>query len=312
MLTEAPKGKFEHPEITAKGETRASVYLNELKTLWFNTGTQCNLSCENCYIESTPKNDRLEFITKAEVIPFLEEIKEQSLPVVTVGLTGGEPFMNPEIIGIIEEITFRGMTCLVLTNAHRLINRHKTELLRLKNEYGKKLQIRVSLDHYLVEEHEAQRGKGTFESTLKSTKWLSDEGFELSIAGRSLEQDLLNVATEGYQKLMDEYGIKIQVDNPRHFVLFPEMKSKKDVPEITTACWDILEKSPDSMMCASERMVVKKKGRAPSVLACTLLAYDDQFDLGPTLKEAKKSVPLNHRFCAEFCVLGGASCSSTV
>jgi hypothetical protein len=58
-------------------------------------------------------------------------------------------------------------------------------------------------------------------------------------------------------------------------------------------------------------MVVKHKGAvAPSVMACTLLAYDDRFDLGPSLATADKSVPLNHPHCAKFCVLGGGSCSA--
>jgi hypothetical protein len=63
-------------------------------------------------------------------------------------------------------------------------------------------------------------------------------------------------------------------------------------------------------MCAAARMVVKRKGAAsPAVLACTLLAYDPQFELGRTLVEAARPVALNHPYCASFCVLGGAACS---
>ena len=84
-----------------------------------------------------------------------------------------------------------------------------------------------------------------------------------------------------------------------------------EVPEITTQCWDILGKSPDSVMCSNARMVVKRRGAdEPVVLACTLLAYDPQFELGRTLAEASRPVSLNHRHCAKFCVLGGASCSA--
>lgn len=313
LLNETAAEKFIDPKVTAKGEVRASVELKELRTLWFNTGTQCNLSCVNCYIESNPKNDRLQFITRNEVLPFLQEISEHSLPVKTIGLTGGEPFMNPEIMEIISSILERGFVCLVLTNAHRLIQRHREKLLDLNKLYGKNLNIRVSLDHFLPEEHEEQRGIGTFSSTMKSTRWLSENGFNLSIAGRSLDGETKEAAMDGYQCAMNEHGISIDIKNPAQFVLFPEMKSKKEVPEITTACWDILGKSPDDMMCATERMVVRNKNKpSPSILACTLLAYDEQFDLGSNLKEAQKSVHLNHRFCAEFCVLGGASCSSTV
>ncbi len=84
------------------------------------------------------------------------------------------------------------------------------------------------------------------------------------------------------------------------------------MPEITTACWDILGVNPDDMMCATSRMVVKRKGEdKPCVMACTLLAYDQQFNMGQTLKEASKSVQLNHPHCAKFCVLGGGACSAS-
>ena len=42
--------KFQDPFVTAKGERRAHVALKAPKTLWFNTGTLCNLTCQNCYI----------------------------------------------------------------------------------------------------------------------------------------------------------------------------------------------------------------------------------------------------------------------
>ena len=64
-------------------------------------------------------------------------------------------------------------------------------------------------------------------------------------------------------------------------------------------------------MCASSRMIVKRKGsNSPAVLACTLIPYDNQFELGPTLADAAWPVSLNHPNCAKFCVLGGASCSA--
>ena len=47
-------------------------------------------------------------------------------------------------------------------------------------------------------------------------------------------------------------------DDLVRLMLFPEMDARRDVPEITTACWGILHKSPDGLMCASARMVVKR------------------------------------------------------
>ena len=51
--------KFQDPQLTAKGERRAEVALNDPETLWFNTGTLCNIACESCYIESSPTKDAL-------------------------------------------------------------------------------------------------------------------------------------------------------------------------------------------------------------------------------------------------------------
>jgi hypothetical protein len=73
------------------------------------------------------------------------------------------------------------------------------------------------------------------------------------------------------------------------------------------------------MMCATSRMVVKRRGAArPVVLPCTLLPYDEAFEMGATFAEAaaadggmfdKGAVRLCHPNCAKFCVLGGGSCS---
>ncbi|MBX9594436.1 MAG: radical SAM protein, partial [Roseomonas sp.] len=110
--------------------------------------------------------------------------------------------------------------------------------------------------------------------------------------------------------LFAAHSIPIDATDPVALMLFPEMDARVDVPEITEACWGILHKSPDSLMCASSRMVVKRRGAAaPAVVACTLLPYDPQFELGATLAEAARPVALNHPHCAKFCVLGGAACS---
>ena len=199
---------------------------------------------------------------------------------------------------------------LVLTNAYRILKRHQQSLLELKNKHGDKLSLRISLDHFKKEVHEAERGKNTFDKTLESLKWLFDNGFNISIAGRSLVEE--KNAIIGYQELLNNRGINLKLKELDNIVIFPEMIFSEDVPEITTKCWDILNKKPDDQMCASERMIVKRKGEeSPVVLPCTLIAYDENFDLGKTLKESKKDVYLNHSFCSKFCVLGGASCSST-
>lgn len=302
--------KFQDPLVTAGSEERASVSLRALETLWFNMGTLCNLACRNCYIESSPRNDSLAYLTKAEVQLYLDEIACERLPTRLIGLTGGEPFMNPEIVEIVEDVLARGFDALVLTNAMKPMRRRRADLLRLRDAYGARLKLRVSLDHYSQEMHEAERGRRSWAPTIEGLVWLARNGFSIDVAGRRFSGEPESAIRDGYAKLFAELSIPVDAHDPVGLMLFPEMEAGRDVPEITTACWGILGKSPDAVMCASSRMVVKRKGAVhPVVLACTLVAYDPDFELGCSLKEALRPVALNHPFCASFCVLGGAACS---
>ncbi|MFZ4690433.1 MAG: radical SAM protein [Polymorphobacter sp.] len=294
--------KFRDPHVTAKGEPRAAVALNGLTTLWFNTGTLCNLACASCYIESSPTNDALAYLTLADFTQYLDEIAADGLPVREIAFTGGEPFMNREFPTMMVLAQARGFDVLVLTNAMRPMRRFEAAIRALPRE---RLTFRISLDHYSQGVHEAERGAGTWDIALAGIVWLAAEGFAIAIAGRHLAGESDAEARAGYAALFATMGLPVPP-----LVLFPEMDAAADVPEITTACWGILDVAPETMMCASSRMVVRRRGaEAPAVLACTLLAYDPQFELGATLAQAARPVPLNHPHCARFCVLGGASCS---
>ncbi len=302
--------KFRDPLVTATGEARAQVALKALETLWFNTGTLCNLTCQNCYIESSPRNDRLAYLSAAEVADYLNEIAALGLGTGLIGFTGGEPFMNRELPAMLEAAMARGFDAIVLTNAMKPMHHMKRALLRLRERYGNRLTVRVSLDHYGAAVHELERGRRSWGPTLDGLKWLAGNGFRVNVASRYLSGESEAALRQGFARLFAAHGIALDAGDPVALMLFPEMDPSADVPEITTACWGILDKSPDSVMCATSRMVVKRKGAAaPSVVACTLLPYDKLWDLGPSLANAQGAVPLNHPHCAKFCVLGGAACS---
>lgn len=322
LAAQAASAKFKSPDWTAKGEPRAIVPLRELQTLWINTGTLCNIECANCYIESSPTNDRLAYITRAETAAFLDEIVESGAATEEIGFTGGEPFLNPDMLAMAEDALSLGFRVLILTNAMTPMQRPhiKKGLSALNAKYGALLSLRVSLDHYTKALHETERGADSFAKTLEGLDWLSEQGFAISIAGRTCWNEPEEEARAGYAALITRHDWPIDPLDHTELVLFPEMDESADVPEITTACWDILKISPDDMMCATSRMVVKRKGEErPSVMPCTLLAYDAAFDMGSTLGEMEKAdggmfaqgaVKLCHPHCAKFCVLGGGSCSA--
>ena len=315
-------GKFQHPDITAKGEQRASVPLDKLETLWINTGTLCNIECANCYIESSPKNDRLVYFSAAEAADLYNEIETFELGTREIAFTGGEPFMNPDMLDMMKDALERGFEVLVLSNAMAPMQRKKIKdgLLELNEKYGSKLTLRISLDHYSKELHEKERGPRSWDSAIAGLDWLSGNGFKLAIAGRTCWGETDKDSRAGYADLISSRGWSIDAQNPGVVVLFPEMEEQMDVPEITTACWDILGKTTSDIMCSNSRMVVKRKGaEKPTVLPCTLLPYDEEFEMGPTLEASMSAdegmfvdgaVKLCHPYCAKFCVLGGGSCSA--
>jgi len=313
MKDTADTAKFVDPMVTAKGEARATVALTDPQTLWFNTGTLCNIECENCYILSSPTNDALVYLTADEVSDYLDQLDARNWSVREIGFTGGEPFMNPEMVEMTRRALERGYEVLILTNAMQPMQRRRVKegLLGLKDAYADKLTFRISVDHYGADLHDKERGSGSFERTLDGMRWLRDNGFQMSVAGRTVWGETDAVSRAGYAELFKQENFNIDAQSPAMTVLFPEMDETVDVPEITTECWSILNKSPSEVMCSNSRMVVRHKGAdAPSVIACTLLPYDPQFDLGQTLEEAERDVALNHPHCAKFCVLGGASCSA--
>ncbi len=302
--------KFSDPEFTLDGAQRAVVAFKVLETLRINTGTLCNIECANCYIESGPANDRLAYITLAEATPFIEGARAAGAR--EIGFTGGEPFMNPHMIAMAAHALDAGLAVLVLTNAMAPMLRAsvRDRLGALIESAGPALRIRVSLDHYSADRHDRERGSGAFEKTLEGLHWLAGAGARLSVAGRAICVRDPDDARAGYDALFKARGLPIDAADPAALVIFPEMSQDADPPEISTDCWALLDKSPSSVMCATSRMVVKRKGApAPAVLACTLIPYDERFEMGPDLKAAARPVALNHPHCASFCVLGGSSCS---
>ena len=299
--------KFKNQKVTADGSNRAFIEARNIKTLWFNTGTLCNIECKNCYIESSPKNDRLVYLTFEEVKSFIDEALDKNLGTNEIGFTGGEPFMNKDIMKMIDYSLRKGLKVLVLSNAMKpMLNRTK-ELIKLNHS---NLTIRVSIDHYEKEKHEEIRGKNTYDVMMQGLKWLNENNFNYTLATRLLWKEKEEDLRKNFGTFIKNNNLKLDTYSPKELVTFAEMDEKIDTPEITTSCWDILNKDPNDIMCSWSRMVVRKKNsKNPSVIACTLLPYADEFDLGETLTNSLQKIYLNHKHCSKFCVLGGSSCS---
>ena len=210
-LKTLPKTKFADPHRTMKGEPRAWVKYKKTETLWFNTGTLCNIECLNCYIESSPTNDRLVYLTVDDVVPYLDELDAAGEHGIEIGFTGGEPFLAPDMVPIIEAVVSRGHTALILTNAMKPLMRKRVQngLKALQEQYNDQMRFRVSLDHYSEDLHNAERGRGAFEAASLGLSWLAAEGFELDLAGRTVWGEDEDVSRAGYAKLIEEFKLGI-------------------------------------------------------------------------------------------------------
>ena len=319
----AIEGKFIDPDWTAKGEQRASVPLGKLETLWINTGTLCNITCASCYIESSPSNDRLAYITAAEASAFLDETIALQLGTREIGFTGGEPFMNPQILKMVDDALSRGFDVLVLTNAMQPMQRPaiKKGLLALKQRFGAKLKLRVSLDHHSEAVHEAERGKDTWKKALAGLDWLAAQGFNVAIAGRSRWAESHDEALAGYSALFAARGWPIAASDPGAADDVAGNGREGGSPRNHDALLDDPRQEPDGNDVRVEPDGGEAQGRRASQPCCRAPCspISRHSKWGPRWQQSLEAdggmfsdgaVKLCHPHCAKFCVLGGGSCSA--
>lgn len=292
-----------------------------LETLWFHLGSRCTLACRGCYVESSPRNDRLAFISFATFRGFLDEAR--TFPSLRrVGFTGGEPFLNPDLEAMLAHTLELGLEALVLTNGLGPLRRALPWLERLAKTWPGRLALRLSLDAPEAEGHEALRGRGTFAPTLAGLRALARLPLRLGVAGRFSGPPAEEAALRArYAALFTAHALSLDAYDPQSLVLFPELAPEDEegegtgeegerLPPLRPELLALRERQGLSLMCRRERMVVHRKGApAAEVVACTLLPEAPGFALGATLAEALRPVRLDHPHCARFCVLGGASCA---
>ena len=248
--------KFENKLLTSDNKARAFIQAKKIQTLWFNTGTLCNLTCKNCYIESSPKNDRLAYLSFEEFKTFVNESIQNEMGTKEIGFTGGEPFMNKDVFKMIKYALDNDFKTLVLTNAMKPMMNNKNQLFKLNHL---NLTIRVSIDHFTKHKHEQIRGPNSWEPMIEGLKWLSENKFNFCLATRLMWDEDEVTTRKNFKNFVKQYNLDLNTENKSQLVTFAEMDEKKDTPEITTECWDILNKNPDEVMCSNSRMIVKKK-----------------------------------------------------
>ncbi len=290
---------------TSDGDSRGYIQPQRLDELWFHTGTNCNLRCPFCLEGSKPGDNRISFLTLEDVRPFITEALE--LGVKNFSFTGGEPFVNPDMVRILD-LALTHRSCMVLSNATEPLMNRINEVLPLINKPND-LSFRVSLDFPNPEKHDEGRGKGNFRRSLNTLGRLHSFGFHVSIARLIANGEDVEAVNREYVPFFESAGLPADL----RIVAFPDFfppDSLPEIPQITENCMTsyLNAEQRDEMMCNFSKMIVKKNDRA-GVYACTLVDDDHDYDLADTLKESMEvRVMLKHHRCYS-CFAYGASCS---
>lgn len=288
---------------------RAVVALDGLETLWFNTGTLCNIACAQCYIESSPRNDRLAYLDRGEFERVLNDVAARR-ELREIGFTGGEPFLNPDTPAMIDMALACGYRVLVLTNAMLPMQHRRGDLRRWRAD-SERFALRVSLDHFTKAGHERLRGLRSWDAAIDGVRMLLHDGIGFTVASRfdPTREEEAQVRA-GFATLFRSEGVALDAHDPDALLLLPELALDLGISGVNDAAWKALHARGRDAMCRTSRMVAKRKGAArASFVACTLLPYDERFDLGSNLSDVAKPIVLDAPACAQFCVFGAGSCS---
>lgn len=295
-----------------------------LEDLWVMQGSICDLKCKHCYTASSPRNQHLEQILFAELRPHLEDAVK--FGVQRVCFTGGEVFVNEDVLKGRARCNEEFLASLefaleiapveILTNGRRYIRNHFDALQKLRARHGDRLRLRITLESPEPARHDAIRGRSTFAQTAETVRELAAMGF---IPVITAERPLLGFDTDesirsAYLALFD--GIPVEINLIENMLEAGRELERIAVqgatphPEvfITTNCFSILSKPPESLMCHFSRCIQKIEG-ALRFYPCPVIYNDPRFELGGSISESLRRVYVAHKNCYDYCTKGrGATC----
>jgi AdoMet-dependent heme synthase len=264
-----------------------------LDTLWFQVaGTLCNLKCTHCFISCSPTNHSHEMLT-------LEDVRERLAEAATLGVreyyfTGGEPFLNPAMMEILEE-TLRQGPASVLTNGLFLTPDRCRRLRELFDESEYSLDLRVSIDGYTAAQNDPIRGAGTFEKILRGIENLAAAGVN-PVVTVTEACDGLGTA-EGRARFLD-WMRSIGLTRPRLKVLSLFRIGAEERRLRAYESWESLrgrELTGDEaveLQCSSCRMVTSR-----GVYVCPILIDEPRARMGASIGETLRPFELRYAAC---------------
>jgi AdoMet-dependent heme synthase len=283
--------------------THPNVPLLTLDTLWFQVaGTVCNIACTHCFISCSPKNHSHEMLTLADVQARLAEA--QTLGVREYYFTGGEPFMNRDLLPILEATLKQG-PATVLTNGMLLRKEVCRRLRELADQSEYSLDIRVSLDGFDRQSHDAIRGEGVWDRVMIGLGNLAEAGITPVITVTEAADGVR--AEDGRRRFLDlirSWGFpKPRLKTLPLFRIGAEEKRTRAYEDWERLTSEFLtERDAEVLQCSSSRMITSK-----GVYVCPILIETAEARMGDTIAETLRPFPLRYGAC-HTCWVEGVSC----
>lgn len=282
-----------------------TVPLNSLDELWFQVaGTRCNLECSHCFISCSPRNNKFGYLSLDTVRKFLDESIEHGVR--EYYFTGGEPFLNTEMVPILEAALDYG-PATVLTNA-TVFKREWIERLRAAEDASTFcLEFRVSIDGPDSATNDPIRGAGTFDRAMQGVGLLVEHGFLPIITMTRVWEDHEDQRVLGdFRRILAEHGYT----RPRLKVL-PRLKIGAEAERtegygrFERVTHEMMEDFDVSDLVCNHSRVVTDKG----VAVCPILLDTPAAILGQTLAASRDEFPLAYGACYT-CYQFGAICTN--
>jgi radical SAM protein with 4Fe4S-binding SPASM domain len=142
--------------------------------VYFVTTYKCNLNCIYCYADSGPGRSMKGDMDTEEAMDMINQIKD--LGTNTIVFTGGEAFLRKDLLVLMAHARQIGLRVNVISNGTLITSREKAE------EIAKLVDLfTISLDSLNKEEHEANRGKDTWDRVMRAIGYLQDAGVRLKL-----------------------------------------------------------------------------------------------------------------------------------
>lgn len=281
--------------------------LNEF-VLWFFTGTRCNLTCTHCYVNSSPENDSMPYLTFETFEKHLLDAVGKNFKKLDIYFTGGEPFINPNILKMIDKALDYGTTT-ILTNGTRFSDKIISELEDITKNKKNDLIFRISLDGPTAKQHDAFRGKGSFNKTLKGLKKVSGKNYKTIVTAMQSWNQFDSGKVEGeFIDLFVDNNIPQKNQNLKYLppILIGREEQRNrgytDHELFTESCFT--NYNYENLQCSKCRMVTEK-----GIWVCPILVNEEGGKMGESLDETFKPYPMKYTACWT-CRMSGLSCEN--